>query len=114
MKIQVTISCMLLLLVLSSGELRAEEPTEKTKQDEGASEAQQRLIKLSKNDEVWFDPKRKLVVVDGQIAINDGPLEMFACPKGTGTSLGDTTVQLSRMFEWVSSAPLGLPEVPDV
>lgn len=47
------------------------------------AEPKQRLIKLSKEDEVWVDPQRKLVVVDGEIAINDGPLEMFACPKGT-------------------------------
>jgi hypothetical protein len=27
--------------------------------------------------------KRKLVIVDGEVAMREGPLEMFACPKGT-------------------------------
>jgi hypothetical protein len=41
------------------------------------------LTRLSKDDSVWIDTKRKLVVVDGEVAIRDGFLEMFACPQGT-------------------------------
>jgi hypothetical protein len=41
------------------------------------------LRRLSKNNEVWFDDKRKAVVVDGQVCLREGQLEMFACPKGT-------------------------------
>jgi hypothetical protein len=41
------------------------------------------LVRLSKEDDIWIDPKRKLVVVDGVVALREGPLEMFACPKGT-------------------------------
>lgn len=40
------------------------------------------LKRLSK-DGVWIDPKRKLVVVDGEVCLRHGQLEMFACPKGT-------------------------------
>jgi hypothetical protein len=41
------------------------------------------LVKLSKTNDVWLDAKRKAVVVDGQICLRQGQLEMFACPKGT-------------------------------
>jgi len=41
------------------------------------------LIRLSKEGEVWIDPKRKMVVVDGTVCLRRGTLEMFACPKGT-------------------------------
>jgi hypothetical protein len=38
---------------------------------------------LSKEDSVWIDVKRKLVVVDGEVAVREGFLEMFACTQGT-------------------------------
>lgn len=41
------------------------------------------LVRLDKNGDVWMDPKRKIVVVDGRVALREGQLEMFACPKGT-------------------------------
>jgi hypothetical protein len=41
------------------------------------------LTRLSKEDSVWIDTKRKLVVVDGEVAVREGFLEMFACPQGT-------------------------------
>lgn len=57
---------------------RADDPAEPA--DSGRKE---RLIKLAKDHEVWVDPQRKLVVVDGEVAMREGALEMFACPKGT-------------------------------
>jgi hypothetical protein len=41
------------------------------------------LIRLSPEHDVWLDPRRKLVVVDGIVALRKGMLEMFACPRGT-------------------------------
>ncbi len=41
------------------------------------------LTRLDKNGDVWIDLKRKIVVVDGRVAMRQGQLEMFACPKGT-------------------------------
>ncbi|TWU48593.1 hypothetical protein Poly51_44930 [Rubripirellula tenax] len=32
---------------------------------------------------LWIDAKNQRVFVDGYVAMNDGPLEMFACPAGT-------------------------------
>ena len=37
---------------------------------------------LSKRN-LWIDAKNKRVIFDGYVAMNDGPLEMFACPVGT-------------------------------
>jgi len=48
-----------------------------------ASEAPEGLVKLSETGDVWLDTKRKAVVVDGQVCLREGQLEMFACPKGT-------------------------------
>ena len=41
------------------------------------------LKRLSKTGEIWLDTKRKAVVIDGQVCLREGNLEMFACPKGT-------------------------------
>lgn len=48
-----------------------------------AESPKEQLIKLSKDHDIWVDPQRKLVVVDGTVAIRDAGLEMFACPKGS-------------------------------
>jgi hypothetical protein len=48
-----------------------------------AESAPDGLVKLSKTNDVWLDTKRKAVVVDGQVCLREGRLEMFACPKGT-------------------------------
>ncbi len=45
--------------------------------------AKERLVKLSKEHDVWVDKVRKIVVVDGEVAMREGALEMFACPKGS-------------------------------
>ncbi|MAI69960.1 MAG: hypothetical protein CMM01_03510 [Rhodopirellula sp.] len=34
-------------------------------------------------DHLWIDAKNKQVILDGYVAMTDGPLEMFACPEGT-------------------------------
>jgi hypothetical protein len=42
-----------------------------------------RIVRLAKDYDLWIDPQRKLVIVDGEICLRAGQLEMFACPKGT-------------------------------
>jgi hypothetical protein len=39
--------------------------------------------RLSEEFEVWIDPAEKAVIVDGQISLREGMLEMFACTRGT-------------------------------
>lgn len=41
------------------------------------------LTRLSKTRDIWLDTKRKAVVIDGEVCLREGQLEMFACPKGT-------------------------------
>ena len=41
------------------------------------------LRRLSPTEEVWIDRERGEVVVGGRVALDDGLLEFFACPKGT-------------------------------
>lgn len=41
------------------------------------------LRRISKTERIWVDLKNKRVVIDGAIALTDGPLEMFACPRRT-------------------------------
>jgi hypothetical protein len=41
------------------------------------------LKRLSPTEEVWIDVPGKRVIVGGEIAVNKGPIEYFACPHGT-------------------------------
>lgn len=41
------------------------------------------LVRLSKTNDIWLDTKRKAVVIDGEVCLREGNLEMFACPRGT-------------------------------
>lgn len=49
----------------------------------GQTVAEEDLVRLSKVDSVWLDKKRKIVIVAGTVCTRQGPLEMFACPRGT-------------------------------
>ena len=61
-----------------------QEAKPKTKSESSAAAgAPAGLVKLSPNGDVWLDTKRKAVVVDGQVCLRQGQLEMFACTKGT-------------------------------
>jgi hypothetical protein len=39
--------------------------------------------RLSKEYPIWVDPKEKVVIVEGQVALREGMLEMFACTRST-------------------------------
>lgn len=41
------------------------------------------LRRLSPRDAVWIDVPGKRVVVGGEVVIDRGPIEVFACPRGT-------------------------------
>lgn len=70
----------LALIVVVAALSRADDTAPPAAPDEAPK---QRLIKLAKDHDVWVDPQRKLVVVDGEVAMREGGLEMFACPKGS-------------------------------
>jgi hypothetical protein len=48
-----------------------------------AADRHPELKRLSPDEEVWVDPKAKEVVVGGEIVIDKGPIEFFACPEKT-------------------------------
>jgi hypothetical protein len=41
------------------------------------------MVRLDPKASVWIDRKKHWVVVDAEVCLNRGTLEMFACPKGT-------------------------------
>jgi hypothetical protein len=41
------------------------------------------MKRLMPGYDVWVDPANKRVVVDGDVCLREGQLEMFACPRGT-------------------------------
>ncbi len=69
----------------------AEEPTEPERtaaaEAEPAAAVQPQrhgnLIRMTEDYDLWIDTRRRLVVVDGEICLREGMLEMFACPRGT-------------------------------
>jgi hypothetical protein len=66
--------------------LSADEPATATQNgDEAAASeaAGEGLVKLFPKSDVWLDKKRKALVVDGEVCLREGQLEMFACPRGT-------------------------------
>jgi hypothetical protein len=85
--------CVLAILAIDSS-LRAQEDkpaTEKPATEKPTAERPvvpddpqpAELVRLSKTGEIWLDTKRKAVVIDGQVCLREGNLEMFACPKGS-------------------------------
>lgn len=39
--------------------------------------------RLSPKYKIWIDTKKKQVLIDGEVCLRKGPLEMFACPRGS-------------------------------
>ncbi len=63
-----------------------------------AGEKPSGLVKLTKDYDLWVDLKRKIVVVDGQVCLREGQLEMFACPKGTKEHESIVSVNCKAQF----------------
>jgi hypothetical protein len=68
------------------------------------------LIRLAKDYDLWIDPKRKLVVIDGRICLREGQLEMFACPKGTKEH--ESVIALNSKAQFVHAALLAVGAEP--
>jgi hypothetical protein len=68
------------------------------------------LVKLTKAHDVWLDMKRKAVVVDGEVCLREGQLEMFACPKGTKEH--ESVVSLNCTADEVHTALLAVGAKP--
>jgi len=65
-------ACVVFVMTIAAG---AADPT--------AIDRHPELKRLSPTEDVWIDAKGKRVVIGGTIAVDKGPIEYFACPKGT-------------------------------
>ena len=62
--------------------------------------------RLSPQYDVWLDPEKKAVIVDGQISLREGMLEMFACTRNTKEH--ESIVSANTRAYLVHAALLGL------
>lgn len=72
-------------------------PATSDKSSESASE-KPRLTRMLKDHDLWIHAERKFVVVNGQICLREGPLEMFACTRGTKEHESIVTVNCPARF----------------
>jgi hypothetical protein len=66
--------------------------------------------RLSSEYDVWVDPKEKTVIVDGQVSLREGMLEMFACTRNTKEH--ESVVSANTKAYIVHAALLGLGAEP--
>ena len=79
-----------------TGEENSEDPSQETDEETDAAEEPELPSEIAakafavpvgaksiSDRNVWVDRKAGRIYADGYIAMNDGPLEMFACPAGT-------------------------------
>jgi hypothetical protein len=62
--------------------------------------------RLSPDYDAWLDPKNKVVIVDGQISLREGMLEMFACTRNTKEH--ESIISANTKAALVHAALLGL------
>lgn len=118
---QMVAGCVASLVVLLAGrplvaqtkgaEAAAPPPAAAAEKSTGeTAQAPEGLVKISKTNDVWIDTKRKAVVVDGQVCLREGALEMFACPKGTKEH--ESVVSLNCLAQEVHAALLAVGAKP--
>jgi len=77
----------LCLSLYASQPAAGDEAAAKNGVEQGAKRAPSKdppgMKRLMKGYDVWIDPAHKRIVVDGNIVLREGQLEMFACPRGT-------------------------------
>jgi hypothetical protein len=68
---------------VEAGESRAESPNDEQKPKPNPLPVPAGAKRLSPRYPIWIDMKEKAVLVDGQICLREGMLEMFACTRNT-------------------------------
>ncbi len=66
--------------------------------------------RLSPAFDVWIDPKQGVVIIDGEISLREGMLEMFACTRGTKEH--ESVVSANTQAYLVHAGLLGLGAEP--
>jgi hypothetical protein len=75
--------CLLVVLTALPVAVAAEPEPAAVVAEPSRPDAHPELRRLSKTDEIWLDVPGKRVVVGGRIALAEGEIEVFACPKGS-------------------------------
>jgi hypothetical protein len=72
----------LLVICLPAG-ISGEEPPAAARPTGAEPDRHPDLRRLSRTEEVWIDPQGRRVIIGGEVVIERGPIEVFACPRGT-------------------------------
>ena len=62
--------------------------------------------RLSRNHDIWLDAKKKQVIIDGEVCLREGQLELFACLSGTKEH--ESVVSLNCVAEQVHAGLLAI------
>jgi hypothetical protein len=62
--------------------------------------------RLSRQHDIWLDARKKQVIIDGEVCLREGQLELFACL--TGTKEHESVVSLNCVAEQVHAALLAV------
>jgi hypothetical protein len=89
---------------------KGEKPAAEKPAKESAKPDNSGLKKITKDHDVYLDLKRKAVVIDGEVCLREGQLEMFACPKGTKEH--ESLISLNCTSEQVHAALLAVGAKP--
>lgn len=66
--------------------------------------------RLSKEYEIWIDTKNKVAIAAGNICLRAGPLEVFACPRGTKEH--EAIVSVNALSSLIHTTLLALGATP--
>lgn len=109
------LALLLLLVTASLATTTAQDATEKPSQLPAALSQMpvpplNTWQRLSRQHDVWLDAKNKAVIIDGEVCLREGQLELFACP--TGTKEHESVVSLNCVPEQVHAGLLAVGATP--
>lgn len=73
-----------------------------------AADAHPDLTRLSATEEIWVDVRKKEVVLGGRIAVDEGAIELFACPAGTKEHESIVAVNASPRLVYAALLAIGM------
>ncbi|MFO7904920.1 MAG: YdjY domain-containing protein [Planctomycetota bacterium] len=71
-------------------------------------------VPLTQDHEVWMQLEKKRILVGGRVCLNNGMLEMFACPKGTKEHEAIVAVNTPARYVHAGLVALGAEPGPPV
>ena len=99
-----------LLVAAHAGPLADDGETSFDLGEESPGKTKPKLIRLQKDEDLWADMERKVIIVGGEVCFREGPLEMFACPKGTKQH--ESVVMVNCKARFVHAALLSVGAKP--